>query len=98
MADHKKKAQEIVARAYNLSDAFEETVEELFNYLDSVKEKRRKQFGEDSEPYKTSVQYVAMCREILKKIQTNHAEGFDLLLEFVKDHIEKEQLEDSPST
>lgn len=88
MTDHNKKAQEIVVRAYNLSDAFEECVEELFEYLDDVKEARRKQFGEESAPYKTSVEYVAKCKEILKKVQTNHAEGFELLMEFVKDHIE----------
>jgi hypothetical protein len=90
MSDHKKKAQDIVVRAYNLSDAFEETVEELFNYLDGVKEARRKQFGEDSAPYKTSVDYVNRCQQILRKIQTNHAEGFDLLMDFIKEHIEKE--------
>lgn len=89
MDDHQKKAKEIVSRAYNLSDAFEECVEELFDYLDSVKEKRRTQFGEESAPYKTSVEYVARCKEILRVIQKNHADGFDLLLDFVKSHIEK---------
>lgn len=84
-------AKEIVARAYNLSDAFEETVEELYNWLDDIKEKRRKQFGEDSAPYKTSVEYVVKCKEILKKIQTNHAEGFELLLDFIKTHIGEDE-------
>lgn len=97
MSDHKNKAREIVTRAYNLSDAFEECVEELFDYLDSVKEARRKQFGEESAPYKTSVQYVAMCKEILKKIQTNHAEGFELFVEFVKDHIEADAKTEQPT-
>lgn len=91
MTNSIKKAREIIARAYNLSDAFEECVEELFNYLDSIKEARRKQFGEDSAPYKTSVEYVARCKEILKKIQTNHAEGFELLLDFIKQHMEDEK-------
>lgn len=82
------KAKEIIARAYVLSDEFESTVEELYNWLDEVKERRRKQFGEDSETYKTSVEYVAKCKEILKKVQTNHAEGFELLLDFIKQHLD----------
>lgn len=97
MSDHKTKAKEIVIRAYNLSDAFEGTVEELFDYLDGVKEARRKQFGEDSAPYKTSVEYVAKCKEILRKIQTSHAEGFELLMEFVKDHIEADAKTEQPT-
>jgi len=85
---NKKKAKDIVTRAYNLSDAFEGTVEELFNYLDDITEHKRKKYGEDSEAYKACVLYVKKCKEILNKIQTNHAEGFELLLDFIKTHIE----------
>lgn len=94
MASQIKKAKEIVSRAYNLSDAFEECVEELYNWLDEVAERRRKQFGEDSEPYKTSVEYVARCKEILKKVQTNHAEGFELLLDFIKEKLGEHESEE----
>lgn len=84
--NHTKKAQEILIRAYNLSDAFEEVVEDFFNFLDKIKEKHRRKLGENSEQYKRSVAAVQQCREILKKVQTNHTEGFELLLDFVKKH------------
>ncbi len=90
--DHTKKAQEILIRAYNLSDAFEESVEDFFNFLDEIKEKHRKKFGENSERYKCSDKAVRQCREILKKIQTNHAEGFELLMDFVKKHAKDGEL------
>lgn len=86
MPSHIVKAREIITRAYNLSDAFEETVEDFFNFLDEIKETHRRKLGENSEQYKRSAEAVRQCREILKKIQVNHAEGFELLMDFVKKH------------
>ncbi len=83
-------AKEVVARAYNLSDAFEETVEELYNLVDEMVEKKRVKYGEDSEPYKLCHEAATHMREVIKKVQSTHLEGFGLLLDFVKKHAESE--------
>lgn len=79
-----QKAKEIVSKAYNLSDAFEGTMEELYQFLDELLRDRKKKYGEDSEFALATEKNLRVIRDIIKKIQGAHVEGFDLLLEFIK--------------
>ncbi len=83
-------ARDIVTHAYNLSDAFEETVEELYSLIDDMVEKKRVKYGENSEQYKNCCESASLIREVIKKVQSTHMEGFELLLDFVKKHAESE--------
>ena len=88
---YQTKVKEVVARAVNLSDAFEETCEELYNLLDSFAESARVHYGFDSQRYKECAERRKLVREVIKKAQQSHLEGFDLLLDFIKKHDLKKE-------
>jgi len=86
---YNEKVRGVLARAYNLSDAFEATIEELHDLLDSLVEEKRQKHGEDSEQYRSCVEARRRLSKVINKVQKTHLEGFDLLIDFVKKQSRK---------